>query len=77
MISPYSMNDAVAEARRCSEELGFRAVFLRATPLVAYQWHDVYTNPSGMPWKTSVCLWVFTSPPAPANARSASGSSPI
>lgn len=36
MISPYSMNDAIAQARRCSEELGFRAVFLRATPPVAY-----------------------------------------
>jgi uncharacterized protein len=45
MISPYSMNDAVAEARRCAEELGFRAVFLRANPLVAYQWHDVYYQP--------------------------------
>jgi len=33
MISPYTMNDAVSEARRCADELGFsRAVFLRANP---------------------------------------------
>ena len=45
MISPYGMNDAVNEARRCAEELGFRAVFLRANPLVSYQWHDRYYEP--------------------------------
>jgi predicted TIM-barrel fold metal-dependent hydrolase len=45
MISPYDMNDAVAEARRCAAELGFRAVFLRANPLVKHQWHDEYYEP--------------------------------
>lgn len=45
MISPYDMNDAVAEARRCASELGFRAVFLRANPLVNHQWHDDYYEP--------------------------------
>jgi predicted TIM-barrel fold metal-dependent hydrolase len=30
MISPYTMNAAVSEARRCVDELSFRAVFLRA-----------------------------------------------
>ena len=45
MISPYDMNDAVAEARRCATELGFRAVFLRANPLVKHQWHDAYYEP--------------------------------
>ena len=45
MISPYDMNDAVSEARRCADELGFRAVFLRANPLVAHQWHDEYYEP--------------------------------
>jgi uncharacterized protein len=34
MISPYDMNDAVDEARRCAQELGFRAVFLRANPVL-------------------------------------------
>lgn len=42
MISPYNMNDAVAEAHRCASELGFRAVFLRANPLLNHQWHDKY-----------------------------------
>jgi predicted TIM-barrel fold metal-dependent hydrolase len=42
MISPYDMNDAVTEAQRCCTELGFRAVFLRANPLVKHHWHDPY-----------------------------------
>ena len=45
MISPYDMNDAVAEAYRCATELGFRAVFLRANPLVNHQWHESYYEP--------------------------------
>lgn len=45
MISPYDMNDAVAEAQRCAEALGFRAVFLRANPLVKHQWQDQYYEP--------------------------------
>jgi predicted TIM-barrel fold metal-dependent hydrolase len=44
MISPYNMNDAVSEASRC-RELGFRAVFLRANPLVPHQWHEPYYEP--------------------------------
>jgi predicted TIM-barrel fold metal-dependent hydrolase len=44
MISVYDMNDAVSEARRCAE-LGFRAVFLRAVPLVDHQWQDDYYEP--------------------------------
>jgi predicted TIM-barrel fold metal-dependent hydrolase len=45
MISPYDISDAVSEARRCAEQLGFRAVFLRANPLVEHQWHDDYYRP--------------------------------
>jgi uncharacterized protein len=45
MISPYTMRDAVDETRRCTQELGFRAVFLRANPLVSHQWHDDYYEP--------------------------------
>jgi len=45
MISPYDINDAVAEARRCAEQLGFRAIFLRAVPLVDHQWEDYYYDP--------------------------------
>ncbi len=45
MISPYSMADAVREARRCAEQLGFRAVYLRANPLVEHQWQSEYYDP--------------------------------
>jgi predicted TIM-barrel fold metal-dependent hydrolase len=45
MISTYDMNDAVNEARRCGEQLGFRAIFLRANPLVSHQWQDSYYDP--------------------------------
>ncbi len=45
MISPYSMEDAVSEARRCAEQLGFRAIFMRANPLVDQQWQSEYYEP--------------------------------
>jgi uncharacterized protein len=45
MISPYAIKDAVNESRRCASELGFRAVFLRANPLVNQQWDDSYYDP--------------------------------
>ena len=45
MISPFDMNDAVREVRRCAKELGFRAVFLRSNPLVDHTWHDDYYEP--------------------------------
>jgi uncharacterized protein len=45
MLSTYDINDAVKEARRCAEDLGFRAVFLRAVPLVDHQWQDDYYEP--------------------------------
>jgi predicted TIM-barrel fold metal-dependent hydrolase len=45
MISPFSMEDAVSEARRCAEQLGFRAIFLRANPLVDHQWQSDYYEP--------------------------------
>jgi len=45
MLSTYSMEDAVSEARRCKEQLGFRAVFLRANPLVDHQWQSEYYEP--------------------------------
>src|SRR5262249_59712294 len=37
MISPYDMSNAVDEARRCAQELGFRAGFLRANPPLEHQ----------------------------------------
>ncbi|HLN84707.1 MAG TPA: amidohydrolase family protein [Candidatus Binatia bacterium] len=45
MISTYRMEDAVTEARRCAEQLGFRAIFLRANPLVDHQWQSSYYDP--------------------------------
>lgn len=45
MISPYDMTDAVAEAERCATALGFRAVFMRANPLVPHQWYNEYYEP--------------------------------
>ena len=45
MISPFNMEDAVNEARRCAEQLGFRAAFLRANPLVDHQWQSSYYDP--------------------------------
>ncbi len=45
MISPYNMDDAVNESRRCAEQLGFRAVFLRANPLADHQWNSDYYEP--------------------------------
>ncbi|MBM4264709.1 MAG: amidohydrolase [Deltaproteobacteria bacterium] len=45
MLSTYSIDDAVGEARRCKEQLGFRAVFLRANPLVDHQWQSEYYEP--------------------------------
>lgn len=45
MISPFSIEDAVAETRRCVKELGFKAVFLRANVANGRNWHDPYYEP--------------------------------
>src|SRR5499426_2513347 len=45
MISTCCMEDAVREASRCAEQLGFRAIFLRANPLVDHQWQSSYYDP--------------------------------
>jgi predicted TIM-barrel fold metal-dependent hydrolase len=42
MISVYDIDDAVNEARRSVEELGFRAVFVRANIVNGKTWHDDY-----------------------------------
>jgi predicted TIM-barrel fold metal-dependent hydrolase len=42
MISAFSIDDAVAETRRCVEQLGFRAIFLRANIVNGHNWHDEY-----------------------------------
>ncbi|HXJ77594.1 MAG TPA: amidohydrolase family protein [Candidatus Methylomirabilis sp.] len=45
MISPFRIDDAVAETRRCVRELGFRGVFLRPNEVNDRNWHDPYYEP--------------------------------
>ncbi|PYN73194.1 MAG: BarH protein [Candidatus Rokuibacteriota bacterium] len=45
MISPFDVDDAVAETRRCVKELGFRGIFLRPNPVNARNWHEPYYGP--------------------------------
>ncbi len=45
MISPHDIRDAVEEARRAVEQLGFRAVFMRPNPVKGRNWHDPYFEP--------------------------------
>ena len=45
MISPFDIEDAVSEARRCVKELGFRSVFLRPNEVNSRNWHDPYYDP--------------------------------
>jgi uncharacterized protein len=45
MISPFNVDDAVAETRRCVRELGFRGVFLRPNEVNDRNWHDPYYEP--------------------------------
>ena len=45
MISPFDMEDAVSEARRCREELGFRGIFLRPNQYQGRNLDDPYYEP--------------------------------
>ncbi len=45
MISPFAIEDAVSETRRCVQELGFRGVFLRPNIVHNRTWHDPYYEP--------------------------------
>jgi predicted TIM-barrel fold metal-dependent hydrolase len=45
MISPFDVDLAVAEARRCAKELGFRAVFMRSSTMEGRNWYDKYFAP--------------------------------
>ncbi|HWH80430.1 MAG TPA: amidohydrolase family protein, partial [Candidatus Binatus sp.] len=45
MISPFDIADAISEARRCVEQLGFRAIFLRANIVNGHNWHEPYYEP--------------------------------
>ena len=55
MISPFDIEDAVSETRRCVQELGFRGVFLRPNLVHNRTWHDPYTSPCGRPWRSWGC----------------------
>ncbi len=58
MISPFEIDDAVAEVRRAVKELGFKGVFLRPNPVNGRNWHDLYYE---LLWsansKRSTCRW--------------------
>jgi predicted TIM-barrel fold metal-dependent hydrolase len=45
MLSVYDVNDAIKEARRVVNELGFKAVFIRSNVVVGKPWHDPYFEP--------------------------------
>jgi predicted TIM-barrel fold metal-dependent hydrolase len=45
MISPFDIEQAVDEAKRCVKELGFRAVFMRSNILNGRNWFDSYYEP--------------------------------
>src|SRR3989442_4274117 len=55
MISPFDVNDAVAEATRCVREFGFRAMFLRPNEVNGRDWQDPYDEPL---WATREALEV-------------------
>ena len=42
MISPFGIEDALSETRRCVKELGFRGVFLRPNEVNSRNWYDPY-----------------------------------
>ena len=45
MVSPFNIEDAVAETRRCVKELGFRGIFLRSNIQNGRLWSDRYYDP--------------------------------
>ncbi len=44
-LAPHDVDLAVAEVRRCVEELGFKAVFMRPNIVQGRNWHDPYYDP--------------------------------
>jgi predicted TIM-barrel fold metal-dependent hydrolase len=42
MVSPFNVDDAIAETRRATNELGFRGVFLRANVVTGRNWYDPF-----------------------------------
>ena len=45
MISPFDIDEAVVETKRCVKELGFRAIFMRSNITNGRNWYDDYYEP--------------------------------
>ena len=45
MVSPFDVDLALKEIRRCVKELGFRAIFMRANIMNSRNWYDAYYDP--------------------------------
>ncbi|MBI3742979.1 MAG: amidohydrolase [Chloroflexi bacterium] len=45
MIAPHDIESAVSEARRCAEDLKFKAIFLLPGTVNRRAWHDPYYDP--------------------------------
>src|SRR5262249_56994667 len=45
MISVFDIENAISEAQRCVQQLGFRAIFLRANVVNGHNWQEPYYDP--------------------------------
>lgn len=45
MVSVFDIENAISEAQRCVEQLGFRAIFLRANIVNGHNWEEPYYDP--------------------------------
>ncbi len=45
MVAPHDVEGAVAEARRCVEDFGFKAIYMRPTYVNGHMWSDPYYDP--------------------------------
>ena len=45
MVSVFDIESAISEAERCVQQLGFRAIFLRANVVNGHNWQEPYYEP--------------------------------
>jgi uncharacterized protein len=45
MVSVFDIENAISEAERCVQQLGFRAIFLRANVVNGHNWEEPYYDP--------------------------------
>jgi uncharacterized protein len=45
MVSVFDIESAISEAERCVQQLGFRAIFLRANVVNGHNWQEAYYDP--------------------------------